>query len=74
MAVKSTECMGRFRRRNRKSDAFGENDYKAITKAFGRYVCLLDEAEADKTSDNPRREFYALPKEQCLERAIASAE
>ena len=47
------------------------DDYRNITRAFGAYLKELDEAEEDRTSGDPRREHYALTKEQCLEKAVA---
>ena len=52
-------------------EALDGDDYRIITRAFGAYLKELDEAEEDRTSGDPRREHYALTKEQCLEKAVA---
>ncbi len=41
---------------------------KEITRAFGRYLQLLQEAEEDRASDNAKRSFYALSKEECIKK------
>lgn len=54
-------------------EAIDGDDHRIITRAFGAYLKELDEAEEDRASGDPRREHYALTKEQCLEKAIELA-